>query len=81
MRKFIVKQLVEYRLKSAGEKYQKGVASLAEAATLARVTLYEMMEYVQRENLRPVAPSREDVLLQSELAKKIFSNGAQGESS
>ena len=37
------------KLKEAGEIYRKGLISLAEAATLAEVSIYAMMDYVERE--------------------------------
>jgi metal-responsive CopG/Arc/MetJ family transcriptional regulator len=49
MRKFLLQQIKEYRLKNVSEKYRKGIISLAEAATLAKVTIYDMMEYCKRE--------------------------------
>lgn len=53
IRKFILQQIKEYDLHESGVKYRKGVVSLAEAATLAKVTIYEMMEYISRENISP----------------------------
>ncbi|MHA1794038.1 MAG: UPF0175 family protein [Promethearchaeota archaeon] len=53
IRRFILLQLKEYKLKDVGEKYRKGLISLAEAATLAEVSIYEMMEYLQREQIQP----------------------------
>ena len=72
IRKFILAQIEEYRLKSAGEKYRKGLVSLAEAATLAKVSIYAMMDYVDREKIQP--PSLTDGEMEEELkwAKKLF---------
>ncbi len=36
IRKFLLAQIAEYRMKEAGEKYRKGLVSLAEAATLRK---------------------------------------------
>ena len=72
IRKFLLVQIEEYRLKDAGEKYRKGLVSLAEAATLAKVSIYVMMDYVDREKIQP--PSLTDGEMEEELkwAKKLF---------
>ena len=49
VRKFILQKLKEYDIKQMTELYQKGIVSLQEAASQANVSLYEIMEYVQRE--------------------------------
>ncbi len=72
VRQFILRQLLEYRLKEAGEKYRKGLVSLAEAATLARASIYTMMEYTERENLHPPEPTREEILEQARLAEHLL---------
>lgn len=36
-------------MREAGEKYRKGIVSLAEALPLAKVSICEMMEHVDRE--------------------------------
>ncbi len=61
IRKFLLIQMKEYRMKEAGEKYRKGLVSLAEGATLAKVSLYEMIEYVQRENIHPPPLSEQEM--------------------
>ncbi len=72
IRKFLLAQIEEYRLKDAGEKYRKRLVSLAEAAILAKVSIYVMMDYVDREKIQP--PSLTDVEMEEELkwAKKLF---------
>jgi predicted HTH domain antitoxin len=55
------------RLKEVGEKYRKGIVSLAEAATLAKVSIYRMMEYVEREKIQ--APSLTDAEMEEELKR------------
>ncbi len=72
IRKFLLAQIQEYHLKESGEKYRKGLISMAEAAVLAKVTIYEMMEYVEREKIQ--APSLTDAELEEELnrSRKLF---------
>jgi len=64
--------ITEYKLKEAGEMYRKGLISLAEAATLTKVSIYAMMDYVEREKIQP--PSLSDKEMEEELknAKKLF---------
>ena len=47
-------------MKESAKLYQKGIVSLQEAATSAEVSLYRMMEYIQREQIRPPTQTRED---------------------
>ncbi|MEJ2294533.1 MAG: hypothetical protein P8Y23_07155 [Candidatus Lokiarchaeota archaeon] len=59
-------------LKEVGEKYRKGIVSMAEPATLAKVSIYRMMEFVEREKIQ--APSLTDAEMEEELkcSKKLF---------
>jgi len=59
-------------LKESGEKYRKGLASMAEAATLAKVSIYNMMEYIERERIQP--PSLTDPEMEEDLkrSKKLI---------
>lgn len=72
IRKFLLAQITEYRLKEASEKYRKGLVSLAEAAILAKVSIYDMMDYIEREKIQ--APALTDVEMEKELktATKYF---------
>jgi predicted HTH domain antitoxin len=54
------------------EFYQKGVVSLQEAATQANISLYEMMEYVKRENIRPPDQEKEDIIAEIEESERNF---------
>ncbi|MBN1216325.1 MAG: UPF0175 family protein [Candidatus Lokiarchaeota archaeon] len=74
IRKFLLSQIKEYRMNEVGEKYRKGIISLAEAATLAHVSIYEMMEYVEREKIQPVALSEDEMKWELKNAKKLFKN-------
>ncbi|MHA1294395.1 MAG: ribbon-helix-helix protein, CopG family [Promethearchaeota archaeon] len=72
VRKFILQKLKEYEIKQMTELYQKGIVSLQEAASQANVSLYEIMEYVQKENIRPPDQSKEEVIAEIEASKKYF---------
>ena len=72
VRKFILQKLKEYDIKEMTELYQKGVVSLQEAASQANVSLYEIMEYVQKENIRPPDQSKDEILAEIEESKKYF---------
>ena len=74
VRKFILQKLKEYELKQMTEFYRKGIVSLQEAASQANVSLYEVMEYVQKENIHPPDQSREEILDEIEDSKKLFEN-------
>ncbi|MHA1727455.1 MAG: UPF0175 family protein [Promethearchaeota archaeon] len=65
MRKFLIAQISRYKVREAGELYRKGLVSLAEAATLANVSIYSMMEYVEREKIQP------QVLTKKEMEKEL----------
>ena len=72
IRKFILQKLKEYDIKQMTELYQKGIVSLQEAASQADVSLYDLMEYVQKENIHPPDQSREEVIAEIEESKKFF---------
>jgi predicted HTH domain antitoxin len=71
IRKFLLTQITEYRMKDVGEKYRKGLVSLAEAANLAKVSIYEMMDYIEREKIQPVALSEEEMEEELKNATKL----------
>jgi predicted HTH domain antitoxin len=72
IRKFILQKLKEYEIKQMTELYQKGIVSLQEAASQANVSLYEIMEYVQKENIRPPDQAKEEIIAEIEDSKKYF---------
>ena len=72
VRKFILQKLKEYEIKQMMDLYQKGIVSLQEAASQANVSLYEIMEYVQKENIRPPDQAREDIIAEIEDSKEYF---------
>lgn len=72
IRKFLLQQIKEYDMKKVAEYYRKGLISLQEAATQAKVTLYEMMDYVQKEKIFPPVQSTEEIMQDLDNSKKIF---------
>ncbi|MFO8018065.1 MAG: UPF0175 family protein [Promethearchaeia archaeon] len=72
IRKFLLNQIKEYHMKEAGEKYRKGLVSLAEAATLAKVSIYEMMEYIDRERLESPSFSKEEMEAELKNSENLF---------
>ena len=61
IRKFILEQMKIYEMKRVSEYYRKGLMSLQEAATEAEVSLYEMIDYLQKERIRPPIQSKEEI--------------------
>jgi hypothetical protein len=74
IRKFIMDQLKAYRIRRMAEYYRKGVASLQESATAAKVTIYEMMAFVEAEHIQPPAESRAEMEADLERTKRIMAN-------
>ncbi len=72
VRKFILQKLKEYEIKEMTSLYQKGIVSLQEAASQVNVSLYEIMEYVQRENIHPPDQSKEEIIAEINQSKKYF---------
>ena len=72
IRKFLLAQIAEYRMKEVSEKYRKGLVSLAEAATLAKVSIYDMMEYIEREKIQAPPLKEEEMDHELKSASKIF---------
>ena len=72
VRKFILQKLKEYEIKQMTELYQKGIVSLQEASSQANVSLYEIMEYVQKENIHPPDQTKEEIIAEIEDSKKHF---------
>ncbi|GAB4318967.1 MAG: hypothetical protein Kow0069_22300 [Promethearchaeota archaeon] len=61
VRKFVLEQVKVYEMKRASEFYRKGLMSLQEAATVAGVSVYEMMDYLQKEKVRPPLQSAAEI--------------------
>ena len=66
VRRLILKGLEEYSIHESALLYQKGIVSLAEAATRAEVSIWEMMEYVETHNIRPPIERKEEILKELE---------------
>jgi predicted HTH domain antitoxin len=67
IRKFVLDKMKFYKIQQMAKYYQQGVVSLQEAATQAKVTIYEMMAYLQKENIHP--PPQEEQEIRDEIAK------------
>ena len=72
IRKFILEQIKIYEMKNASEYYRKGLMSMQEAATAAQVSLYEMMDYLQKEKIRPPLQSKEEIQEEIDNLKNII---------
>ncbi len=59
-------------MKQIVELYQKGIVSLQEAASQAKVSLYEIMEYIKRENIHPPDQLKEEIIAEIEDSKNHF---------
>lgn len=65
---------IEYNamLKEAGEIYRKGLISLAEAAILAEVSIYVMMDFVEHEKILPKVLTDKKMEEQLRNIKELF---------
>ncbi len=72
IRKFLLKQMKEYSMNEMAEYYRKGIVSLQEAASNAKVSLYEMMDHVRIEKLRPPVQTKEELTTELEKSKNIM---------
>jgi predicted HTH domain antitoxin len=72
VRKFLIRQVQEYKMRDMAEKYRKGLVSLAEAATLAGVSIYDMMDYLDREKIKPLQTTIEEFNNAHDDARKVF---------
>jgi predicted HTH domain antitoxin len=74
IRRFLLEKMKEYRMKEVAEKFRKGIISLAEGASLANVSIYEMMEYLDRERIKPPSLTHEQMEEEWQESKRIFEN-------
>ena len=72
MRKFLLKEIKEFKLKEVSEQFRKGIVSLAEASTIANVSIYEMMEYCRKEMIVPPIQTSEEIQEEIDQAHAIF---------
>ncbi|MBN2154220.1 MAG: hypothetical protein JW839_22385 [Candidatus Lokiarchaeota archaeon] len=71
IRKFLLDQMKQHEMKKAAEYYRKGIMSLQEAATSAEVSLYDMIDLVEKERIRPPVQARDEII--SEIHEAIES--------
>ena len=62
----------DYSIKESAKLYQKGIISLQEAATASKVSIYEMMEHIERHGIYPKELSDQEMEEHFEYAKKIL---------
>ena len=74
LRKIILDQIRIARIQKMADHYRKGTISLQEAATGAHVSLYEMMEYVEREQIRPPIETPQEMEKEFARAQKFLKN-------
>ena len=72
VRKFILEQIKIHEMRRTSEFYRKGLMSLQEAATAAGVSVYEMMDHLQKEQVRPPLQSREEILEDIEMSSRFL---------
>ncbi len=72
VRKFLLNQIKEYNMKEMAEYYRKGVVSLQEAASSAKVSLYEFMDYIRKEKLRPPLQTDKEIADEFTRSKQFF---------
>lgn len=61
LRKWILEAMETHRMMKVAKLYQLGEISLAEAATKADVTLWQMMHFVGKNQIRPPIEEPEDI--------------------
>ena len=72
IRKLLLKQMKEYRMKEIAVYYCKGIVSLQEAASAVKVSLYEMMDYIQKEKIRPPVQTKEEITAELARSREIL---------
>lgn len=72
IRKFLLNQMKVYSMKEIAVYYRKGIVSLQEAASAAKVSLYEMMDYFQKENIRPPVQTKEEITAELARSREIL---------
>ena len=72
IRKILTEKVKEIRMKKMGELYHNGTISMQEAATAAKVSVYEMMDYLHRNQIRPIEETPEEMESHFEYAQNIL---------
>ncbi|MBN2157707.1 MAG: UPF0175 family protein [Candidatus Lokiarchaeota archaeon] len=62
----------EMRMTRIAESYRNGTLSLQEAATAAKVSIYEMMEFTEKHQIYPKELSDQEMEEHFKYAKKIL---------
>ncbi|HME53970.1 MAG TPA: hypothetical protein VKM55_17220 [Candidatus Lokiarchaeia archaeon] len=79
IRKFLLDQVKLHEMKRAAEHCRKGVTNLQEAASLAGVSICDMMDFVDKEKIRPPVQSSEEIDVEIrdaiEISKNIYNTG------
>ena len=71
IRKWILEKIDEYNMKKQAEKYRLGLVSLAEAATNADVSIYEMMEFIEMHKYFPPEDNEAEIYKQYQEAIEL----------
>ncbi|OLS15946.1 MAG: hypothetical protein RBG13Loki_0423 [Promethearchaeota archaeon CR_4] len=79
IRKFLLQKMEEYTMRKEAEYYRKGLKSLQEVATAAGVSLYDMMDYVQKEQIRPPNQSEKDLEEEFARGEELFQKIAKAQ--
>ena len=72
IRKFLLSQIEQFNMKKMANYYRKGTASLQEAANQARVTIYQMMDYLEAEKITPPSQSDEEINQDLKRSERVF---------
>lgn len=65
IRKMLIESIETEKIEKAVEKYRKGEISVGEAAQKADTTLWEIIDYLEKENITP--PGRKTVEIEKEI--------------
>lgn len=61
IRKWILDKKKEYTINKVSEYYRKGLMSLAEAASSAKISLYELMDYIHTHKIYAPEEKADDI--------------------
>ena len=72
IRKFLLSQIEQFQMKKMANFYRKGIVSLQEAAYQAKVTIYQMMDYITEKKIFPPPQSDEEIQQDINRSERIF---------
>jgi len=72
IRKFLLSQIEQFQMKKMANFYRKGIVSLQEAAYQAKVTVYQMMDYIVEKKIFPPPQSDEEIQEDINRSERIF---------